>query len=90
MNTQALLQITPGVCEAPLVLVALHRAQLLPEESVLGLDTLGTAFATPRRQSPPELCVAVIAVAAPAFASDAAVHSWDRIPWKSDFSGVCE
>lgn len=46
MNLQALFQITPGVREALHIFVALHRAQLLLEESVLGLDILGTVFAT--------------------------------------------
>jgi len=64
MNLQALLQITPGACEAPLVFVALHRAQLSLEESALALEILRTAFATTRKQSPSELCLAVVAGAA--------------------------
>lgn len=46
---------------APLDFVVLHHAQLLPEESVLGLDILGMAFATTCKQSPSELCLAVMA-----------------------------
>lgn len=58
------------MCKAPLVFVALHRAQLLLEESVLGLDILGMAFATTRKQSPSELCQAVTADGSPAFTSE--------------------
>lgn len=44
---------------APLAFVVLH--QLLLEELVLGLDILGMVFATTHKQSPSELCLAVMA-----------------------------
>ena len=47
--------------------VALHHAQSLPEESVLGLDILGIRFATTREQSLSELCLAAVASSSQAF-----------------------
>lgn len=47
--------------------VALHHAQSLPEESVLGLDILGIRFATTREQSLSELCLAAVASGSQAF-----------------------
>lgn len=49
------------------MLVALHHAQSLPEESVLGLDILGIRFATTREQSLSELCLAAVAGGSQAF-----------------------
>lgn len=85
MNLQMLFQMTPAVCEAPLVFVVC--AQLLLEEPVLRLDILGMAFATTYKQSPSEPCLAVIAGGSPL---SPAIHPWDHITWKSDFSSVCE
>lgn len=47
--------------------VALHHAQILPEESLLGLDILGIGFATTREQRLSELCLPVVAGGSQAF-----------------------
>lgn len=89
MNLQVAFWITPGIWKAMLLFVALHCAQLLLEESVLGLDILGRVFAITSKQSPSELCLAVIAD--PTWLLTLSGHSpWDHIVWKSNFSGVCE
>lgn len=58
------------MCEAPPVFVALHCALLLLEELVLVLDILGMVFAATCKQSPCELCLAVMPDGSPAFTSE--------------------